>query len=108
MHREILEEAGLYCEELELRGTISWPGFGKDGEDWLGFIFRITKYTGELLQENHEGTLQWVPVEKVESLNLWEGDRFFLPMVFDRNGKSFHGVMPYRNGLPVSWSYTTL
>lgn len=35
MRREIREEADLECTELSLRGTISWPGFGKHGEDWL-------------------------------------------------------------------------
>src|SRR5437762_3431825 len=41
IRREVLEEAGLTCERLLLRGTVSWPGFGKQGEDWFGFIFRI-------------------------------------------------------------------
>ena len=36
--REIKEEAGIICEEVVLRGTINWTGFGPDGEDWFGFI----------------------------------------------------------------------
>src|SRR4051794_30824253 len=28
LRREIREEAGLECDSLVLRGTISWPGFG--------------------------------------------------------------------------------
>ena len=39
--REVREEAGLECDSLMLRGTISWPGFGKHGEDWFGFIWYI-------------------------------------------------------------------
>ncbi len=31
MRREILEEAGLTCDALDLAGTISWPGFGRTG-----------------------------------------------------------------------------
>jgi len=31
MRREIREEAGIECAALDLRGTISWPGFGKGG-----------------------------------------------------------------------------
>ena len=31
MRREIREEAGIECLDLSLRGTISWPGFGKQG-----------------------------------------------------------------------------
>ena len=30
------------------------------------------------------------------SLPLWDGDRHFLPLVFDRQVPQFHGVMPYR------------
>src|SRR5690606_21171979 len=29
MRREIREEAGIECTSMQLRGTISWPGFGK-------------------------------------------------------------------------------
>lgn len=36
IRREVREESGLECDELVLRGTISWPGFGKQGEDWFG------------------------------------------------------------------------
>lgn len=105
MCREIHEEAGLDCGHLRLRGTISWPGFGKSGEDWFGFIFVIDDWTGQPRSENAEGTLEWVEVERVLDLPLWEGDRHFLPLVFGENGRQFHGVMPYRAGRPVSWSY---
>ncbi len=103
--REIREEAGLQCEELQLRGTISWPGFGPEGEDWFGFIFRIDRYRGRPFSQNPEGSLSWVPIEQILDLPLWEGDRFFLPLVFNSEGGQFHGVMPYENGHPVSWSY---
>src|SRR5262249_3469248 len=48
MRREIREEAGLDCLSLCLRGTVSWPGFGKQGEDWFAFIFLIDRWQGEL------------------------------------------------------------
>jgi len=108
MRREIREESGLECEQLELRGTVSWPGFGRGGEDWFGFIFRVTAFTGTLVDRNPEGELTWVDVNRVLELPLWEGDRHFLPLVFDPNGRPFHGVMPYRDGKPVSWTYSLL
>lgn len=106
LRREIREEAGIEIDEAVLRGTVSWPGFGRGGEDWFAFIFLITRWSGTPLSGNHEGTLQWVPVERLVrcELNLWPGDRHFLPLVFDDNPRSFHGVMPYRDGQPVSWS----
>jgi 8-oxo-dGTP diphosphatase len=59
-------------------------------------------------ERNPEGVLEWVNVDRVLSLPLWEGDRHFLPLVFDPVGRQFHGVMPYRDGRPVSWSYSLL
>jgi 8-oxo-dGTP diphosphatase len=106
LRREVREEAGLECDEVVLRGTISWPGFGEHGEDWFGFVFRIDRWSGTPLAENPEGTLEWVAVERILELPLWEGDRHFLPLVFERAAKQFHGVMPYRDGRPVSWSYS--
>lgn len=108
LKREIREEAGIECEEIKLRGTISWPGFGKHGEDWFGFIFRIDRYRGDPYAENPEGTLSWMPVNRILDLPLWEGDRFFLPLIFNDDPRQFHGVMPYENGKPVSWSYSLI
>ena len=108
MRRELREEAGIECDELQLAGTVSWPGFGKHGEDWFGFIFRVTKWHGTLFAASPEGPLTWVEVERVLDLPLWEGDRYFLPLVFDLTGPAFHGVMPYKNGRPVGWTVSTV
>jgi 8-oxo-dGTP diphosphatase len=105
MRREIFEESGLVAEKMLLRGTISWPGFGKEGEDWFGFIFRIESFSGEPHSGNHEGTLEWVAREEILNLNLWPSDRLFLPMVFDDDPRPFHGLMPYNGNEMVSWSY---
>ncbi len=105
MRREIHEEAGIHCTELALRGTLNWPGFGKNGEDWLGFIFLISAYSGAPLTANAEGELCWVERERMLELPLWEGDRQFLPLVFDTDPRPFHGVMPYRQGRMLSWSW---
>jgi 8-oxo-dGTP diphosphatase len=108
MRREVREEAGLECTALRLRGTISWPGFGKHGEDWFGFIFLIEHWTGTPLTANAEGSLSWVARDEILNLPLWEGDRHFLPLVFDSAVGQFHGVMPYRDGRPLRWSYSLL
>ncbi len=108
LKREIREEAGLECQELQLRGTISWPGFGKNNEAWFGFIFKINRFSGTPLTENPEGTLSWVPINQILELPLWKGDRYFLPLVFNDDPRQFHGVMPYHQGSPVSWSYSLI
>jgi 8-oxo-dGTP diphosphatase len=107
LRREIMEESGLTVTAMRLRGTISWPGFGKNGEDWLGFIFLIEAFEGEPPRENEEGSLSWEPLQRLLSgeLPVWEGDRYFLPLVFDEDPRAFHGVMPYRAGRPVGWTF---
>lgn len=107
MAREIREEAGIEIVAMRLRGTVSWPGFGKAGEDWFGFIFLIEAFTGDPYDANPEGELHWQPVERLlgGELPVWEGDRHFLPLVFDDDPRAFHGVMPYVDGRPADWRY---
>lgn len=106
--RELYEEAGITCEKVVLRGTINWTGFGPNGEDWLGFIFRIDTFTGSPKSSNEEGDLVWVDVKEIEKLPMWEGDKFFLPLVFDDDPRVFHGYMPYDNGKPLGWNYSRI
>lgn len=108
LRREIFEEAGIQCEEILLRGTINWTGFGPGGENWLGFIFRIDRFSGTPFASNEEGTLSWVSVDSLHTLSMWEGDRYFLPLVFDDDPKMFHGFMPYKEGRPLSWDYVRI
>jgi len=105
LRREIFEEAGIKCEDIILRGTINWTGFGPEGENWLGFIFRIDRFSGTPFTSNEEGSLSWVPIDDLDKLPMWEGDRYFLQLVFDDDPKLFHGYMPYRDGRPLSWDY---
>lgn len=108
MKRELREEAAIEVQSLRLRGTVSWPGFGKRGEDWFGFVFVIDEWSGEVPAVNAEGELVWVERDAILGLNIWEGDRHFLPLVFDETVTQFHGVMPYAGGRPVSWTWSRL
>lgn len=105
MCRELREEAGIEVLDMQLRGTLSWPGFGRQGEDWLGFVFLITRFEGEVPARNAEGELRWVDLNDLHGLPMWDGDRNFLPLVFDADPRPFHGVMPYHDGHMVSWSF---
>lgn len=106
--REIREEAGIECEQVELRGTINWTGFGSAGENWLGFIFLVHLFSGTPRQSNSEGELGWHALADLSSLPMWEGDRYFLPLVFDGDARIFHGYMPYRDGRPVDWRFVRM
>jgi len=78
LRREIFEEAGVKCEDILLRGTINWTGFGPEGENWLGFVFRIDRFSGTPLTSNEEGSLSWVSIDKLDKLPMCEGYRYFL------------------------------
>ena len=106
MCREIREEAGIECIDVRLRGTINWTGFGPNGEDWFGFIYRIEKFSGTPYERNEEGELFWIPVKDIMTLPMWEGDKYFLPLVFDDDPKVFHGYMPYEGSRPVGWQFS--
>ncbi len=121
LRRELFEEANLAVTDARLRGTIAWPGFGPAGEDWLGFVFVIEGFVGDIPATNPEGKLSWVarsrligacsedPVTRERAdLPMWEGDRYFLPLVFDDDPRPFHGVMPYHEGRPIDWRYERL
>ncbi len=119
LRREVAEEAGLDLVGPRLRGTISWPGFGPDGADWLGFVFVADAWTGTPPTHNAEGTLFWAPRRRLldacdgapdaaAELPMWEGDRHFLPLVFDDDPRPFWGVMPYADGRPTDWRFERL
>ncbi len=105
LRREVFEESGLVCEEALLRGTVNWAGFGRTGEDWFGFIYRIERFSGVLQPSSAEGDLQWCRLDALHLLPMWEGDKYFLDMVFDDDPRIFHGSMPYGEGRPLGWSY---
>ena len=105
MSREIEEEAGIKCSEMVLRGTINWTGFGKRSENWLGFIYRIDSFEGNPLSASEEGDLEWHSIDQLQNLPMWEGDRYFLPMVFDNENHLFHGIMEYSENRFVKWNY---
>ena len=108
MIREIREEAGIDVTEMTLRGTINWTNFGPKGEDWLGFIFLVTAFSKEPFDRNEEGPLQWVALDELDALPMWDGDRHFLPLVFDDDPRPFHGYMPYDRAVPKGWSFVRI
>ena len=92
--REIKEEAGLNVKDLPLKGFIAFPLFdGKD--DWYVFLFVINEFDGELI-DSPEGKLDWIDNDKLTRLNLWEGDKIFIPWLFQE--KFFSAKFNYENG----------
>ena len=108
MIREIREEAGIKVTAMTLRGTVNWTNFGKHGENWLAFVFLITAFEGKPKSSNEEGTLSWIPLSEMNKYPMWEGDRYFLPLVFDNDPRPFHAHLPYQGDHPVAWHCTRI
>jgi 8-oxo-dGTP diphosphatase len=78
--REVEEESGLRCRNSRLRGVITFPVF--DGiNDWYTFLFTMHDFNGELI-DSAEGVLEWIDNSRLLDLNLWPGDRIFMPWLF--------------------------
>lgn len=92
--REILEEAGLRLKNPRLKGVLTFPDFAKE-EDWYVFVFTASEFTGRL-RDSDEGNLAWIKDADLPKLNLWEGDRVFLPLL--RRRGHFSGKFHYKHG----------
>ncbi|MCI5774527.1 MAG: 8-oxo-dGTP diphosphatase [Erysipelotrichaceae bacterium] len=98
--REIYEETGLTATKVKLQGIITFilPKW----EDELCFVYTCEDYQGKI-QPCDEGELVWVKKQDIDQLTLWEGDRIFLPYLFDDN-KFFVIKLVYdQNDNLVSW-----
>lgn len=78
--REIKEETGLNAKNVKLKGIITFilPKW----ENELCFVYTCDEYEG-IMHECDEGELVWVDKKDINKLNLWEGDKLFLPKLFE-------------------------
>lgn len=98
--REVREESGLRIKSPALKGVLTFPGFADD-EDWYVFVFTAAEFSGRLI-DSPEGNLEWIPDRDLLKLNLWEGDRVFLPLL--RRRGHFSGKFQYRKGRLARYS----
>ena len=92
--REVREESGLNVNNLVMKGILTFPMFDTI-QDWYAFVFVIDDFEGELV-ESPEGDLHWIDDEDLFKLNLWEGDRVFLPWL--KGDRFFSAKFIYQNG----------
>ncbi|MCF0259514.1 MAG: 8-oxo-dGTP diphosphatase [Erysipelotrichaceae bacterium] len=97
MQRETLEETGLVWKDPRLKGIITF-NFQKQENcpvySELMFLFSGGTFEGTL-KECEEGVLEWVPVEEVFRLPLWEGDFLFLNKLRNPDEPLFFMNMTY-------------
>jgi 8-oxo-dGTP diphosphatase len=88
--RDVLEESGLAIRNPKYCGLLVFTNF--KGNDWYVFVFTAADFTGELI-DSPEGSLDWVPDEKLLDLNLWESDHIFFSWI--EAGKIFSAKFEY-------------
>ena len=76
--REVKEETGLTLKNFAFRGIVTFVS-DEDPAEYM-CLYTSDSFEGELT-DCAEGTLEWVPFEKIESLELWEGDKIFLRLL---------------------------
>lgn len=90
--REALEETGLTLLNPSYRGVVTFVSDRWETEYMHLFLAR--RFTGSPI-DCDEGTLEWVPKERLNTLNLWEGDHIFLRLL-DENVPFFSLKLVYQ------------
>lgn len=105
--REVKEETGYTLTAYRFRGIITF--LYRDVCEYM-CLYTADGFTGEP-RECDEGALEWVEINKVEELDLWEGDKIFfrllrenrpffsLKLSYDENGILLDAVL---DGEPIA------
>jgi DNA mismatch endonuclease Vsr len=76
--REIKEETGLDVLSYSYLGKIAF--LNDSYPDEMMFLFKVTSFFGRQI-ECDEGELAWVKKNEMANLDMWEGDKAFLPLL---------------------------
>ncbi len=97
LRREVMEETSLKLTSWKLRGVITF--ITDDSFVEYMFLYTADGYKGEI-SECNEGTLEWVPKDKVCDLPIWEGDKIFFRLL-NENRPFFSLKLRYENDVLV-------
>jgi 8-oxo-dGTP diphosphatase len=97
--RELKEESGLDLPAgcFAPLGFVHFPNFKPvKSEDWIVsmWVAQLSCRASEVTTiPCNEGSLEWVKESDMLTLNLWEGDRFFIPYIIKE--QPFQGTIWY-------------
>ena len=113
--REFDEEASCRTSPSQWKwsGQLYFPDFKPHkSEDWWVNVW-TTRLSPEQTRciptggaPGPEGTLHWIPKGELLSLNLWDGDRHFIPLILE--AKPFHGTFIYEDGKCTRFDLKTI
>ncbi len=107
MLREVREETGLELSDYAFRGIVTFVSDCWETEYMHLFTADLAEpwpEEAERLKSCDEGTLEWVPKDKVCDLHLWEGDKLFLNRL-NGSREFFSLKVEYEGDKLVSWNF---
>lgn len=79
--REVKEETGYTLTSYRLRGLVTFIS-GNGVTEYMS-LFTADGFEGEQTACD-EGELEWIEKSRVQSLNIWEGDKIFFRLLEER------------------------
>lgn len=76
--RETLEETGLTLHSHRYCGIVTFVSDKWETE--YMHIFHSDNFSGEV-KECDEGNLEWIEIDKIYNLPIWQGDKIFLKLI---------------------------
>ena len=77
--REASEEMNANVKNLKILGKIKF--YDVKGEDWLVYVFRAN--LDGMPAESEESKPRWFSLNQIPYENMWEDDRYWLPLVIN-------------------------
>ena len=78
--REIKEETNLDVIDYSFLATLIF--INNDYKEIM-YLYRVDSFSGEI-KECDEGELKFIKVKDLLSLNMWEGDKYFLELLLKK------------------------
>lgn len=83
LKREVMEETGLTLKSPRYRGIVTFVS-DEYGTEFM-HLFTADKFEGKI-KDCDEGELVWIDKDKIDELELWEGDRIFFRLLKEDRG----------------------
>ena len=77
--REAKEETGLTLTSPRYRGIVTFVSDQMPVAEYM-HLFTADRFTGDIL-DCDEGDLEWIKIEDLLKLPMWEGDKIFLDLL---------------------------
>lgn len=90
--REVLEETGLRVSDLFHHGELTFLMDGGKTFHTKAHLFSTSKVSGSA-RSSDEGAVKWFPLDELPFDEMWEDDRFWIPLML--RGIRFNATFTY-------------